>query len=611
MFSFDALFELSQVIYSPFRKVPHQDGLSTRGLKRKINPVRFRFVEAERLEERFLLTGASNGSVASSMLIDGSSENVSGVNLGDLFGGAVSSIGDFNQDGIADLVVGAPQDDTGGTTRGAIYLVNLNADGTVLASTKIADSTNGGPSLRNGAGFGSSIAAIGDLDADGVTDLAVGAANDDVDGRERGAVYILFLNANGTVKSSTRIASGTNGGPKLELMNHFGTAVAAIGDINDDGVEDLAVGAPDGVNLDTAVGSVYTLLLNSNGSVRSSQRIKGEDFDLTVVHPNGFGSSIAALGDTNGDGITELAIGSPRTTFGPATGMVFLASLNSKGKATFKDTIFYNNFSPAYPETQFGISVASIGDIDFDGKNDLAIGALNGGPGSTTGAIYIVRSKLPNSYNQIITIGNELNGGPQLNVGDRFGISITAIGDLNGDGISELAIGSRDNNSNHASNGAVHILYPAVTDQRPTLVLNNGPVTYNAVSQPVPFMPNLVLNDSDTNPDLQIPGGNFVIRFDAASNRKQTKVFDTLDLSGVDSIGGRLVQQFRDNRYVIAIQFSHLATLNEIQDALRSITFSTTKAGLRKPTRTLEIQVQDQAGGFSNVVTQTINVVKS
>ncbi len=584
--------------------------LRSTAAKRKALSRAARCTAIESLEERLLLTAGSDGTIASSIDIGTNGTGQPVAAFGDLFGGSMSSIGDFDHDGVPDLAIGSPLNDTGGNSRGAVQLVFLNADGSVKSSTMIASSVHGGPALADGAKFGSSIAAVGDLNGDGVTDLAVGAEGDDVDSLQKGAVYILMMNADGTVQASTRIASKTNGGPKLATLNHFGHAVAAIGDLDQDGVADLVVGAPDGKDGVAESGEIYILFLNANGSVRKSTEISGTPYQGTSDHFDwGFGSALTAIGDINGDGIVDLAVGSPRGANG--RGAVVLLTLSRNGKAGFGNVIGGNNLTA---EKNFGQSLAALGDIDGDGVTDYAIGA-NGDQFGTQGAIYIAsfQPAFFGNYN-LFKISSDLNGGPTLHDGDYFGLSLAGIGDLNGDGISELAVGAADNNSNHTLNGAVRILFPAVTDQLPTLALNNGPITFTAVNQPVPLLPNLTLSDPDTDPALMIPGGKLYLSFDSAvNNKKHTKKYDTLNFDGLGAIASNGEFDFTNDagQRGVTLRLSYQATTAQIEEALRTITFSTTGPGLKQATRTFTFRIEDQASGASTTVTQTVNVRKS
>ena len=287
----------------------------------------------------------------------------------DAFGSSVASLGDLDGDGAPDIAVGAFGDDTGGTDRGSVHILFLNANRTLKSAFKIASGLNGGPVLGNGDRFGSSIANIGDLDGDGISDIVVGAALDDTGGADRGAIYVLLLNSNGSVKSSTKIASGLNGGPVLTNGDQFGYSIASIGDLNGDSVPDLAVGAPSDNTGATDAGAIYLLNLQPNGGVRSSTKIarSTNGGPSTLASSDRFGTSIASLGDLDNDGVIDLAVGAEGNTalvnFNGSVHTIFLRrdldapSLNSiqtQGSSpTNADTLTFN---VSFSESVFNVS---------------------------------------------------------------------------------------------------------------------------------------------------------------------------------------------------------------------------------------------------------------
>ncbi len=175
----------------------------------------------------------------------------------DAFGSALANIGDLDGDGVADLAVGASSDAVGGYSTGAVHILFMNPNATVKSSANITSGTGGGPVLDTGSEFGHSLTNLGDLDGDGVPELAVGAHLDDTGVTDGGAVHILFLRSDGTAKSSTKIASGVGGAPTLVSSDKFGSSVTSVGDLDGDGVADLAL-VPSGTTRVGRVAERYT-----------------------------------------------------------------------------------------------------------------------------------------------------------------------------------------------------------------------------------------------------------------------------------------------------------------------------------------------------------------
>ncbi len=340
--------------------------------------------------------------------------------------------------------------------------------------------------LDDGDWFGSSVARLSDLDGDGTEDVAVGAPNDDDGGgflgADYGAVWVLFLNPNGTVRAEQKI-SMTAGGFQgtLEQDDSFGNSVAGLGDLDGDGTEDLAVGAPgedDGGpgEGEAERGAVWVLFLSPDGTVKAEQKISGTAGGLEGTLQNGdfFGSAVAGLGDLDGDGIEDLAVGAPFDDDGgssliPDRGAVWVLFLNQAGtvKAEQKISDIAGGFQGALDDGDlFGFSVAGLGDLDRDGTRDLAAGAPrddDGGGGFVVnrGAVWVLFLN-PNGTVKTEQKISDTTGNFRgtLNDFDWFGSSLASLADLDLDGTRDLAVGAMFDDDGGFDRGATWILFP-------------------------------------------------------------------------------------------------------------------------------------------------------
>jgi len=488
-------------------------------------------------------------------------------------GRAVAGAGDVNNDGYDDFLVGAYTWDTVNVDDvGRAYLVygGLNITGTHSLSTGGAIFTGEENGLV-GWQTGLAVSAAGDVNNDGFDDILISAPSAKTNGNTgSGRVYLIYGSA--SLSGTYNLATFT-GGVVINGVNAsdlLGTALAAPGDINGDGFDDVLIGASGADNGATNfTGASY--LVYGSATLPATLNLATLGAGGVVISGSATsersGDAVGAAGDVNGDLIPDLLIGGqfsdPPAKADAGRGWIVYGSASLPASLTLNalgaQGVIINGQNAG---ERFGTKIEGAGDVNGDGRDDVLVSSPLADPavgtGNDAGRSYLIygSASLPGTI-EAGNIGGSIAGvvftgidGATTNApsGDRAGIALAAGGDVNDDGYADLLIASSngDANGDNAA-GEVYLIEggPSLPTPFALSAINargtvlNGVTAVDAAGTAVAFAGDLNA-DGFTDMLIGAPGGDPTGGTDAGETVVVYGACHFIQAAGVVAEGGTL-----------------------------------------------------------------------
>jgi len=383
----------------------------------------------------------------------------------DQAGFSVSICGDVNNDGFDDIIVGAPGSDENGNDSGQVYLIFGNESGYVM-DMNLSNSSASFHGEEPGDMLGTRVTGAGDVNGDGYDDILIGAQNNDHNGNASGKAY-LIMGGEDDWKLDANVSNCTASYFGEMPDDYFGCSISGVGDVDDDGFDDFTIGALHNDHGGNNSGKAYLVYGKRTGWKKGQNASTCDASFYGYDDWKRLGRNVHGGGDLNGDGVDDMVMGAPSypVKSGPLiqAGTVYVINGRTNGWVkSYRVSRAEYDLSLTGEDSfgHIGSQISYIGDINFDGYDDLIAAGVRSGA-TNGGQTYLVLGREKFRFRN--RSFGDMNASFMGTTQEYSGSSISGNGDVNGDSIPDILIGAPRNMSKGRHTGAIYLIFPYMT----------------------------------------------------------------------------------------------------------------------------------------------------